>query len=210
MIKAVVFDMDGVLIDARDWHYEALNKALALFGFEIKRDEHLSTFDGLPTSRKLEMLSETKGLPRGLHRIINRLKQDFTTEITLIRCRPQFQHEFALASLKKQGIKVAVASNSISDTVHLMMRKSNLLQYLDFYLSNEDVLEAKPSPEIYLKAIEKLELRPDEVLIVEDNDHGVAAACASGAHLMRVTDPSEVSLQAINLFLSNLNGDHIA
>lgn len=210
MIKAVVFDMDGVLIDARDWHYEALNKALALFGFEINRDEHLSTFDGLPTSRKLEILSEIKGLPRGLHRIINRLKQEFTSEITLLRCRPQFQHEFALAALKKKGIKTAVASNSISDTVNLMMRKSNLLQYLDFYLSNEDVLEAKPSPEIYLKAIEKLQLQPSEVLIVEDNDHGVAAALASGAHLMRVTDPSEVTFEAINLQISKLNGDHIA
>jgi HAD superfamily hydrolase (TIGR01509 family) len=210
VIKAVIFDMDGVLIDARDWHYEALNKALALFGFEIQREEHLSTFDGLPTSRKLEIISETKGLPMGLHRIINKLKQDFTTEITLLRCRPQFQHEFALAALKKQGIKVAVASNSISDTVHLMMRKSNLLQYLDFYLSNEDVVNPKPSPEIYLKAIEKLELTPNEVLIVEDNDHGVAAAIATGAHLMRVADPSEVSLQAIDSFISKLNGDHIA
>ncbi len=210
MIKAVIFDMDGVLIDARDWHYEALNKALALFGFEIQREEHLSTFDGLPTSRKLEIISETKGLPMGLHRIINKLKQDFTTEIILLRCRPQFQHEFALAALKKQGIRVAVASNSISDTVHLMMRKSNLLQYLDFYLSNEDVVNPKPSPEIYLRAIEKLELRPNEVLIVEDNDHGVAAAIATGAHLMRVADPSEVSLQAIDSFISKLNGDHIA
>jgi beta-phosphoglucomutase len=53
MIKAVVFDMDGVLIEAKDWHYEALNRALKLFGYEISRYEHLTTFDGLPTRRKL-------------------------------------------------------------------------------------------------------------------------------------------------------------
>ena len=56
-IKAVLFDMDGVLIDAKEWHYEALNRALALFGMPISRFEHLTTFDGLPTRKKLEMLS---------------------------------------------------------------------------------------------------------------------------------------------------------
>ena len=67
MIKAVIFDMDGVLIDAREWHYEALNRALRLFGMEISRTDHLTTFDGLPTRRKLEMLSSTNGLPVELH-----------------------------------------------------------------------------------------------------------------------------------------------
>ena len=55
-IKAVIFDMDGVLIDAKDWHYEALNKALRLFGLEITRSEHETTYDGLPTKDKLEIL----------------------------------------------------------------------------------------------------------------------------------------------------------
>ena len=49
MIRGVVFDMDGVLIEAKDWHYEALNRALGLFGFGISRYEHLTTYDGLPT-----------------------------------------------------------------------------------------------------------------------------------------------------------------
>ena len=60
-IKAIVFDMDGVLIEAKDWHYEALNRALRLFGYEISRYDHLVTYDGLPTSKKLEMLSLEKG-----------------------------------------------------------------------------------------------------------------------------------------------------
>lgn len=59
MIKAVLFDMDGVLIDAKDWHYEALNKALGLFGLGISRYDHLHTFDGLPTNVKLENVIRT-------------------------------------------------------------------------------------------------------------------------------------------------------
>jgi hypothetical protein len=60
-ITAVLFDLDGVLVDATEWHYEALNHALGLFGFDITRYEHLSSYNGLPTRRKLEMLSVEKG-----------------------------------------------------------------------------------------------------------------------------------------------------
>ena len=65
-IKAVLFDMDGVLVEAKDWHYEAFNKALDVFGLPISRSEHLSLYDGLPTRKKLEMLTEKKGLPTQL------------------------------------------------------------------------------------------------------------------------------------------------
>ena len=74
-VKAVIFDMDGVLIDAKDWHYEALNRALNHFGYNISRYDHLVTFDGLPTRRKLEMLTREQGLPNALHKLINELKQ---------------------------------------------------------------------------------------------------------------------------------------
>ena len=92
MIKAVIFDMDGVLIEAKDWHYEALNRALALFGFEISRYDHLTTYDGLPTSKKLEMLSLEGGLPRELHAFINEMKQAYTMEIVHAKCNPPFFH----------------------------------------------------------------------------------------------------------------------
>ena len=81
MIKAVIFDMDGVLIEAKDWHYEALNRALRLFGFEISRYDHQTTFDGLPTKRKLQILSTVDNLPEQLHDFINDMKQRYTMEI---------------------------------------------------------------------------------------------------------------------------------
>ena len=113
MIKAVVFDMDGVLIDAKEWHYDALNRALGLFGIGISRADHLTTFDGLPTKRKLELLSATEGLPTALHGFLNELKQAYTMELIALRCKPLFNHEMALSTLRKRGIKLAVASNSI-------------------------------------------------------------------------------------------------
>ena len=97
-IKAVIFDMDGVLIDAKDWHYEALNKALRLFGVEISRYDHLVTFDGLPTKDKLNMLSLEKKIPTGIHSFVNEMKQIYTMEIVYTSCKPTFYHQFALSS----------------------------------------------------------------------------------------------------------------
>lgn len=196
-IKAIIFDMDGVLIDARDWHYESLNRALSLFGSEISRYDHLITFDGLPTSKKLEMLSVEKGFPLKLHKFINELKQQYTLEMIFTKCKPIFQHQFALSKLKQKGYKLAVCSNSIRRTIVEMMDKASLDTYLDFILSNQDVVFGKPNPEIYIKAIEILGLHPSECLIVEDNENGIKAAVASGAHVLKVDNPSDVNIDNI-------------
>jgi beta-phosphoglucomutase len=112
-IQAVIFDMDGVLVEAKDWHYEALNAALALFGLDLSRDEHLAFFDGLPTRKKLEVLGVSRNLPAKLHPLINELKQKFTLDIILSRCRPVFHVQYALAALRRSGYRLAVCSNSV-------------------------------------------------------------------------------------------------
>jgi len=205
-IKAVIFDMDGVLIEAKDWHYEALNKALGLFGMEISRYDHLVTYDGLPTKKKLEMLSTERGLPLELHEFINDMKQQYTLEIVYAQCKPRFYHEYALSRLKQEGYKLAVASNSIRKSVQIMMEQSALLGYLDFYLSNQDVKLGKPDPEIYTKAIQKMGLSPQECLVVEDNEKGIQAAKASGAWLMEVDEVEEVNYQNIMSHIMRIEG----
>jgi beta-phosphoglucomutase len=196
-IKAVVFDMDGVLIDAREWHYEALNRALALLGYEITRYEHLSAYDGLPTKRKLEMLTVEHGLPAELHAFMNSLKQQYTLEFVATRCKPVFQHQYALARLQAAGYKLGVASNSVRRTVEEMMERSDLLQYLDVIVSNEDVERGKPDPAMYVKAMASLGVTPEQTLVVEDNENGIKAATAAGAHVLVVAGPEDVALEAI-------------
>ena len=198
MIKAVIFDMDGVLIEAKDWHYEALNRALRLFGLEISRYEHLTTFDGLPTKRKLQILSAQGNLPPELHEFLNDMKQRYTMEIVNTQCKPRFNHEYALSKLRAQGYRLAVCSNSIRDTIDVMMRKAALDQYLEFFVSNQDVSKPKPDPEMYNVAIARMGLAPSECLIVEDNENGIKAARASGGQVMEVTDVNDVTYAAIS------------
>ena len=192
-IKAILFDMDGVLIGAKDWHYEALNKALGLFGVEISRYDHLNTFDGLPTKVKLEMLSKRFYLPKELHAFVNELKQQYTIDIIHEKCHPMFHHEYALSKLHKDGFKIAVCSNSVRKTIELMMEKAKLAKYIDLILSNEEVKKSKPDPEIYNLAISTFGFKPEECLVVEDNPHGIQAGRASGANVLEVATVYDVN-----------------
>lgn len=198
--------MDGVLIDAKDWHYEALNKALGLFGIEISRYDHLHTFDGLPTKVKLQMLGEQYYLPGQLHGFVNRLKQQYTAQMIHERCHPMFHHEYALSRLHQEGYKIAVCSNSIRSTIELMMDKAMLTAYLDLIVSNEDVRKAKPDPEMYQTAIAKLGLKPEECIVVEDNPNGIAAGRASGAAVLEVATVYDVNYENIKGFIDRMKG----
>ena len=203
-IKAILFDMDGVLIDAKEWHYEALNKALRLFGLEISRYDHLHSFDGLPTREKLKMVEEENYFPQALHAFVNQLKQKYTVEYIQTKCTPVFQHEYALSRLKNEGYKIAVCSNSIRSTIEMMMEKAALRPYLDLIVSNEDVQKAKPDPEIYLKAFELLGLEPQQCVILEDNKNGIKAAKDSGGNVLEIGDTSDVNYWNIMDFINNL------
>jgi beta-phosphoglucomutase len=201
-VKAIIFDMDGVLIDAKEWHYEALNRALGLFSYSISRYDHLVTFDGLPTRKKLEMLTIERGLPSELHGFLNDLKQTYTMQLIEAHCKPVFQKEYALARLKGQGFKLAVASNSIRKTVEVMMDRAALTPYFDLMMSNQDVVRGKPDPEIYVKTMALLGVAPADCLVVEDNDNGVKAARAAGAQVMVVKSVDEVVYDRIALHLA--------
>jgi beta-phosphoglucomutase len=206
LIKAIIFDMDGVLIDAKEWHYVALNRALAKFGYEISRHDHLVTYDGLPTRDKLHMLTLQDGLPLGLHSFINALKQKYTMQLIHEKCAPFYAHQYALSRLKSEGYLISVASNSIRSTIQSMMEQSQLIGYLDFFLSNEDVLNGKPDPEIYQSAISRHSLSPEQCLIVEDNPHGIAAAKAAGGHVLEVDSIREVNYWNIKGLIEKVEG----
>jgi beta-phosphoglucomutase len=204
-IEVIIFDMDGVLIEAKEWHYDSLNKALKLFGFHISRHEHLTSYDGLPTKKKLEMLTLDSGLPKELHAFINEMKQIYTMEIIHTLCRPRFVHEYALSQLKNAGYRMAVASNSIRPTIDVMMDKARLRHYLEATFSAEDVIKGKPHPEIYCKAISHFGVRPDQCFVVEDNENGIKAAYASGAHVLVVRDVAETNFDNIMMRINEIN-----
>ena len=198
MIKAIIFDLDGVLIDATDWHYEALNDALKIFGYEIGLEEHLSTYNGLPTLEKLKLMSERKGLPVALHEIIRLLKRKFTDEKVSQLCNPSHEKQIMLTNLKRKGYKLACCSNAQKYSVINMLKRAGIDQFFDLVLGNDEGFKPKPEPDIYKAAFKKIKVSPAEAIVVEDASHGIEAAKRSGAKVIAVRGFEDVNL---SLFL---------
>lgn len=198
MIKAVLFDMDGVLIDARNWHYEALNGALSPFGFNISEELHLSKLDGLPTKVKLNYLSDNFNLPKSIHDLIFNLKQDLTNRLASYNCKPNVQHLEMLSNLKAFDIKIGVVTNSIRKTSQLMLDLAGITRYVDLLVTNEDVERSKPFPDPYLKALEILKLNSEDVLVIEDSQHGIESAANARCRILEVRNPTDLGWNLIS------------
>lgn len=194
MTKVIIFDLDGVLIDATGWHYEALNQALQVFGFEIKFEDHLNIYNGLPTTKKLLMMSEKQGLPLGLHPIIKSLKQKYTDEKVNIDCAPDHEKQLMLNNLKKAGYRLACCSNSQKYSVMNMLKRAQIEHFFEQIIGNDEGFNPKPAPDIYLAAFKRLGIKAKEALIIEDAPHGVTSAKASGGKTVIVKGVHDVNL----------------
>lgn len=195
MIKLIIFDLDGVLFDAKHIHYLALNKALGE-KYKISWNDHLLIYDGLKTSEKLKILTKEKNLPINLYDQIWKDKQKYTIEY-IDTVKFNFKLSNILSSLNKEGFLLAVCSNSIKDTINKILNKLGVYNYFDLILSNEDVTNSKPHPEIYWKAMINFNILPEETLIIEDSPHGLLAANRSNANIMRVSSTYDITYNNI-------------
>ena len=206
MNKLVIFDLDGVLIDSRDMHYEALNRALGNVDekYVINREEHLSVYDGLPTSRKLNLLTERKGLPVDKHQQVWEDKQVETLNI-FGRLSNDYELMHYFKQLKDKGYQVAVASNSIRNTVKLVLLKLGLLEFIDYYISNEDVHRNKPFPEMYWQCMTACNALPKDTVILEDSHIGRQGALDSGSHLVAIENRDHLNQDKIDKIIDILD-----
>ena len=205
MIKLILFDLDGVLVEAKNIHYESFNRALGQYA--ITWEEHLSIYDGLKTNQKLDILHERKGLPKESFKRIWEDKQKYTLE-SLHKLNPSTQLQVCMDSLISQGYKIGVCSNSIRKTVLTVLSKFNIIDKFDLILSNEDVKNSKPHPEIYWKAISEIGVLPEETLIVEDSPYGLLAASRSNSHILRVNTPKDVTFENINKKINEIKQEY--
>ena len=192
MTKLVIFDLDGVLIDSKDYHYDALNEALGE-EYAITREEHVSTYDGLPTTAKLELLSKNKGLPADRYEEIWRAKQENTLHIFKTKVDKDYELMGYFQQLSDEGYKIAVASNSIRNTVKIILLRLGLLEFVDIYVSNEDVVRNKPFPSMYWKCMMALGALPDDTVILEDSHIGRQGALDSKCHLVPIENRSDLN-----------------
>ena len=198
MNKLICFDLDGVLVDSKEIHYQALNEALAEVDpkYTINREEHLSKYDGLSTSVKLEMLTRSKGLPTEKHRDVWELKQKLTTDyFNEFEMDPQLIE--LLIQIKSAGIKVAVASNCIRKSVQNALYSLHLFPFIDYFVSADEVSRKKPAPDLYWQCMIQCNATPSNTLVFEDSHVGQQAALDSGAHVICVKNRLDLTAEKI-------------
>ena len=204
MIKTIIFDLDGVLIESKEIHYKALNAALP-FDYRIGYEEHLSTYDGLPTKQKLELLTITKDLPKDLHREIQANKAKETMNVLFDTIQPRMEFTKIFMCLKNAGYRLALASNAVRSTVDTALDCLELRKYFDVIYSNQEVKKPKPHFEMYFKIMMDLNSKPNETLILEDSHIGRQAVLDAGCHLLPIIDTYDVKLEKIEAKLNELN-----
>ena len=183
----IIFDLDGVLVDACGWHKDALNEALQeVVGFQISQADHESTYNGLPTRTKLKMLTEKGLVTEDSHDAIYEAKQRKTIEIIKNTSERSQEKIDMICKLKADGHWVACYTNSIRETAELMLESIGVLEHLQALVTNQDVTLPKPSPEGYKKVMDRFSFPVDRTVIVEDSIRGLEAAWSTGAQVIKV------------------------
>lgn len=191
--------MDGVLCELVEVHRDSFNDALAeVCDYKVVGNEFWKYYNGLPTRTKLAMLVN-RGIihPNDVEKVWS-YKQDKTfirieTNLSIDEQKIEL-HKF----LKKKGYLLACVSNSIIKTINLALKVTGQLEYMDLVLGNEIFKDKpKPNPYCYTLAMNKLNLEKNETLIVEDSEKGIISARMSGANVLEVADPTEVTIENV-------------
>ena len=199
MNNLFIFDLDGVLLKTTETHYICLNKALEKIDkkYIISKDEHEKIYNGIPTKKKLEILSKTKNLPIEFYEKINLIKQEETIK-EFKKIQESIEIKNLFIKIKNKKIKIAIASNCIRESVKLALIKLNILEYIDFYISNEDVFKGKPFPEMYWKCMSICNSIPKKTVIFEDSEIGIKGAIDSGCNYVKVN--SDILILEKNIY----------
>lgn len=205
MKKLIIFDLDGVLVDSKTIHFDALNDALRALHpvYVITEEEQKNIYEGLPTKSKLSLLNKNKGLPEDKFDAVWRMKQEITG--MMFSNIPEDKELVRLLNtIKDNNISIAVASNSISKTVFDCLESLGVIGLVDYIVSNEDVENPKPHPEMYWKAMSYFGVIADETVIFEDSIVGKLAAKDSGAKLIEIENRSDLDDKKVEFAINFL------
>lgn len=207
MNKLIIFDLDGVLIDSKNIHFTALNEAIKYISteFVISKEDHFMFYEGLPTKEKLKLLTKNKGLHKKYYEIIWNKKQE-QTKFLLNNIKQDDDLIKKIKHIKSFNIKVAVASNSIKNTIVQCLELLGISDLIDYVIGSDDVNFSKPHPEMYWKAISHFGFLLEDAVIFEDSLTGKIAASDSAIKMISVKNREDLSDEKIEqavLYLKN-------
>ena len=188
-MKAVIFDMDGVLVDSQPYHFKADIETMSEYGV-IKDQKFYEAFAGTLTDNRMRTLRDMFGLDVPAEELIEKREKMILDIMANEDIKPVSGIPEFLRSIKALGLKTAVASSSGIELIKLVLDRLGIAVYFDSITSGNDVKRGKPSPDIFLLAAERIGAEPSECLVVEDSENGVKAAKSAGMKALGYINPT--------------------
>ncbi len=189
MIKAVIFDMDGVLINSQETHYKADIKAIKEVGFDVDLP-FVMKGAGTSTFERFSKWKNELGYKKDVKEVSERREEIMKELLINDGVDGVDGAKELLIDIKKNNIKTAVASSSSYELIYTVIDALGERELFDKILSGEDVENGKPAPDVFLKAAEILGVKPSECIVIEDSTNGVKAGVAAGMKVLGYINPT--------------------
>ncbi len=195
---AVIFDMDGVLVDSEPHHIILEKQLFQEIGIDVSDEEHLS-YMGKPAERMWQEIKQNKGLKTPLQELTEKHREAASRYFEkLDKIEPEEGLVNLLEELKSRNIPMAVASSSTKNIIDVILQKTGLRPCFDVVVSAEDVEKGKPSPDIFLRVAELLGVKPESCIVIEDSSSGIKAAKAAGMFCIAYTRTTGEEADTVN------------
>ena len=206
MIKAFIFDVDGVLVDSEYQNYVSLRDSLKeVFNIDITLDED-KKLGPIPTFKKLEILKEKYKFQVNEEQYLRFMELKFSLllkEFSNVHVNQNIPEIFKF--LKSKKAKIGIVSNARKVYVEFVIDVLGSSEYVDYFVGNDSRFKPKPFPDMYVHAMEVLGVSPSETLIFEDSDVGIAAARSANANVFEVSDSSYLTLEIVKSLYDSKN-----
>ena len=187
MLKAIIFDLDGILIDSEPIAYTILQEMVSSYGGYISLDEYTSNYLGRTVAMGMTTIKTVFNTPESEEELmeiyLRKEKEKLEAGIPL---KPGVKE--LLVYVKTCGYKTIVASSSVRERAEKILKSHDILKYFDDMVFGYEVKKGKPHPDIFLKACEKLGIEPHEALVIEDSEAGIEAAYSANITTVCIPD----------------------
>ncbi len=189
LFEAVIFDMDGVLVNSEPFYVEVEQANFKKLGLIITEDEH-KTYQGTATDRMWEIIKQKHGIKQTVEELVemtNAIVTPYFASLEIIDSMPGVEE--IIRQLKKKKIPMALASSSYPDVIAIILKKTGLINYFDAVIDSQMAGASKPEPDIFLLAAQKLGVSPGKCIVIEDSTNGIKAAKSAGMFCIAYAGP---------------------